>query len=239
MNRKLSAYVLLLFLCCRALPADDRSFAEFYAAMTLIRDPRVRKELDISESQHKDLQELIRAMQTNMVRLRFALGRRGVPAFEENLKKADAFVAANEKKIKEVLIKFQYDRLLQIARQNEASMLVPTSGLTKPQYADAIGLTGGDKAKIKVLEKEIELEIVKLHEKFNNDMKKLLASRNRRIRESLSEEQAAKFEELFGVPFVPILEMYMFSRYWENRAYSERLTEKVEGTGEKPPIFDK
>jgi len=239
LNRKILAYVLSLFLCCRALPADDRSFAEFYAAMNVLNNPKVQKELDISESQREDLREWVHEMQTSMVRLRFTLSRRGVPAFEENVKKADAFVEANEKRIKEILVKFQYDRLLQIARQNEASMLVPISGLTKPEYADAIGLKGGDNAKIKILEEEIELEIIELHEKFNSDMKKLLASRNKRIKEKLSEDQSAKFEEFFGEPFVPILEMYMNSRYWENRAYSERGTEKVEGEGKRPPLFKK
>ena len=54
------------------------------------------------------------------------------------------------------------------------------------------------KKKIKGLEEELELEIIKLNDKFNSDMKKLLAARNKRLKEEMSEEQIAKFEKLFG-----------------------------------------
>jgi len=135
-------------------------------------------------------------------------------------------VAEGEKVVREVLLGFQYDRLLQIARQKEATMSLPTSGLIEPEFADAIGLKSADKKKIKGLEEELELEIIKLNDKFNSDMKKLLAARNKRLKEEMSEEQIAKFEKLFGEPFVPILQSYMASRYWENRAYSERILKK-------------
>ena len=159
--------------------------------------------------------------------MEIGLRRKGIPAYEENVRKAAVFVAEGEATIREVILGFQYDRLLQIARQKQVAMFVPTSGLTKPEYADAIGLNNGDKKKIKELEEEMEDAIIMLHEKFNSDMKKLLALRNKRIKETLSEDQVIEFKRLFGEPYVPVLEGYMASRYWENRAFSERITREL------------
>ena len=131
------------------MQADDSSFFEFMLAIRLIDDPLVYEELRISKTQREELAEKIRAIKKTHLDWKGALRRQGVPAYEENVKKANVLVAEGETVVREVLLGFQYDRLLQIARQKEATMSLPTSGLIEPEFADAIGLKSADKKKIK------------------------------------------------------------------------------------------
>jgi hypothetical protein len=172
-------------------------------------NPQIQKELEIVTEQKEKLTKIRTETQEKTRGLWASF--KDVPANERREKYYEAYRELGketEKKVREVLLDDQFERLRQILLQTRMRSMGygASSVLTGGDVAETLGLTDKQKEQIRKKEVEIRQEMQKKTQEF---YKKLREEAREDLMGLLSEAQRKKLEELMGAKFE-----------WQTRQYA-------------------
>jgi hypothetical protein len=161
----------------------------------LLGQKSVQDELKVSEDQVGKITQLAAKQREAFAELRNLQG-------EERQKKLQELNQANEKQLAEILKPEQLKRLKQIAWQQQGGQ-----ALAESDVAEALGLSGEQKEKIKTINEDAQKEMRELFQPGGNreEAQKKMAEMRKATEEKrmavLTDTQKAKWKELLGEPF--------------------------------------
>jgi hypothetical protein len=160
----------------------------------------VKKELELSDEQIEQIEQLRKEI-TEEMRGRYQQ-MRDVPPAERQQKYAELnaeLAERTEKRIKEVLLAEQTDRLQEISLQMRLrSYWSLGTQLASEDLADALGIDKRQQEKLQELQQEIRQEVQRKTREF---YEKLNAEAQEKIFDALTERQRQKLEKMMGEKF--------------------------------------
>jgi hypothetical protein len=165
--------------------------------MDLLRDPRVRQELDMLDDQFEELQAKSQEIQrrTNG-RVLTLLGeaRNDSLSPQKVRENIQALRQEAEQEIEKAILPFQFRRLRQVALHVQMSRRGVADVLTNDPLASELGLTEEQKESLRETAEEVEKELAE-------EMAKLRAKAKAKLFAKLDKKQQEKLSEILGDEF--------------------------------------
>jgi hypothetical protein len=165
----------------------------------LMRRPGVRRDLEITGDQLKQLEELS-VLRSVVASTSFTEIRRldNIEERREAHGRMQRDLAALEMKAYELLIPIQQKRLVQIHTQLMISAAQPTAGLTHKYMVDQLGLSERDMQAIRERAREVDVRLSQRLEALRKEISDARASAHRELLGVLTPDQRGRYDELVG-----------------------------------------
>ncbi len=162
----------------------------FGGVTTLLRRDDVRKELDLLDDQIKDLENV---QQEQMQGMRDLFGQMREMSSEQRTAKMREVGESLQKKVNQILLPHQIDRLKQIQLQMQLRGSA-MGALGSETLQKELNITSDQKERIQARAQQVNDELRKKIEALRKEAQQKLLS-------ELSPQQRSKFEQMIGAPF--------------------------------------
>lgn len=166
---------------------------------SLLNDNQIRTELELVDSQLEQIREIEKEMReeisSQMRGVPFSNGSVDREAIQSMQTSMQAIQTATEKRINDVLLPHQVQRLEQLRRHLRMRNRGDAETLTDGELAEALDLSDAQVERIKERAKEIEKELAE-------EIRKLKVEAKEELFEELTPEQREKLKELLGDTFI-------------------------------------
>jgi len=175
--------------------SGPRGGSSLSSKLGLVMRPEVRAELEIVEDQQKELEALGKEVRSQMREM--YSGLRDLPEdqrrkeFAKIREKARQMQKEIDKKVDEILLPNQQERLDQLVLRARIGRAGPGRALVSEQLAKALGVTEEQKKRLAEVSQKVQKEMQEKTRKMREEAREEILS-------VLTPEQKKKFEELTG-----------------------------------------
>jgi len=165
--------------------------------VSLLNNPEVRREIEMLDSQHEDIQARTRSVQSQTGKQIFALlsnSRDGKVDRQKVQEQIDAIRENARKQIEEAIIPFQFRRLQQLAYHVQMSRQGAVNVITNDPLATELDLTEEQIESLKEASKEIDEELAR-------EIAKLRSRAKEKLFAHLNKDQQKKLSTIIGEEF--------------------------------------
>jgi len=176
--------------------SGGRSYRSPYSGLlSYLRTKQVQQELELVEEQREAVDDLMKETSSKM-RTMYS-GLRDLPATERTeryYEKMGELAAESEKKMHEILLPHQVDRLKQLALRMSLRTRGTVYTLGQSDLADALGISEEQRQKLREKQQEMQKQLTLEYHKLRAQMQDQL------LESVLTPGQLAKLKELQGEP---------------------------------------
>lgn len=203
-----------------------RTFRAFYGPVKHLETKGIREDIGLSEEDFKQLEPKVGKMVVSRELWRRLQMYQGKEDELDKQKRVDFYVNRDSKILSKFLSDQQFSRLCQINHQIDQISNVSSSGLVSKKVIADLEIRAVSVKKLKRLDVEFEDKIELLFKELDDQLQRLMFSRDRNIREKLASAASSKYENHFGDPHIFFAKSRVFSEESElvRRPFLERGT---------------